>query len=72
MPCLDDTFIFIVDDWNWSNARSGTMKAIADMNLQIIFKNEILLTNNNTHTPVHIAKKDFWNGMGVFLLQKQN
>lgn len=72
LPCLDDKFIFIVDDWNDKNARNGTMNAIADMNLQIIFKKEILLTNDNTHTPVHIAKKDFWNGIGVFLLQKHN
>ena len=34
------------------------------------YKKEILLTTDNTHTPVHIAKKDFWNGMAVFLLKK--
>lgn len=70
LPCLDNTFIFIVDDWNDINARTGTINSIADMNLQIIYKKEILLTNNNTHTPVHIAKKDYWNGMAVFLLKK--
>lgn len=26
--CLDDIFIYIVDDWNWSTARDGTINSI--------------------------------------------
>lgn len=26
--CLDDVFIFIVDDWNWKDVRDGTMNSI--------------------------------------------
>jgi hypothetical protein len=70
LPCLDDVFIFIVDDWNDNRAREGTLKAITDLKLEISYKKEILLTNDNSHTPAHIAKKDFWNGMAVFLLKK--
>src|SRR5580765_1819895 len=28
IPCLDDVFILIIDDWNWDNVRSGTKRGI--------------------------------------------
>ena len=36
--CLDDTFIFIVDDWNWNNVRTQTYKSIDDLKLKILFQ----------------------------------
>ena len=36
---LDETFIYIVDDWNWEDVRNGTYKSISKLNLKIfIFK----------------------------------
>jgi hypothetical protein len=68
--CLDDIFIFIVDDWNWSNVRNGTLKSIKDLNLNILYQKEIILTNNNEHTPLEVARPTWWNGIYVSILQK--
>jgi hypothetical protein len=62
--CLDDTFIFIVDDWNWINVRTHTYKSIDDLKLKILFQKEIILPSVN--------KETWWNGIFVAILQKQN
>lgn len=70
--CLDDTFIYIVDDWNWQDVRNGTKNAIEAMNLSILYDKEIRLTWNEDHTPMDIAEKTWWNGIYVAILQKQS
>ena len=42
-PCLDEFFIYIVDDWNWPWVRDPTLKAILDNNIEIIYKKEIFV-----------------------------
>lgn len=72
IPCLDDTFIFVVDDWNWKPVRDGTFDAIKDLNLKINFKHEIRLTNDDSHTPYEAGGRFTWhNGIGIFVLSKQ-
>jgi hypothetical protein len=68
--CLDDTFIFIVDDWNWKNVRDGTKKSIQKLNLKVLYEKEIRLTTNDCHTPEQEAKDTWWNGIYVAILQK--
>lgn len=62
--CLDDTFIFIVDDWNWINVRTQTYKSIDDLKLKILFQKEIILPS--------VTKETWWNGIFVAILQKQS
>jgi len=68
--CLDDIFIFIVDDWNWNDVRNGTLRSIADLELECLYKREIRLTTDGSHTPEDIAKKTWHNGICVFVLKK--
>jgi hypothetical protein len=68
--CLDDVFIFIVDDWNWKDVRDGTINSIKKLNLKVLYEREIRLTWDNSHTPVSIAKDSWWNGIYVAILQK--
>lgn len=68
--CLDDTFILIVDDWNWKDVRNGTYRAIKDLNLTIEYKKEIRLTSNNSHTHITRAKRTWWNGIFIAVLSK--
>jgi Methyltransferase domain len=68
--CLDDVFIFIVDDWNWVDVRYGTKKSIQDLNLTVLYEKEIRLTWDETHTPVPLAQSTWWNGIYVAVLQK--
>ena len=55
-PLLDDTFIFLVDDWNWDDPKRGTRQAIADLNLNILYEREL--------------GEGWWNGFFVSLLKK--
>jgi hypothetical protein len=64
IDCLDDVFIFIIDDWNWGDVREGTLNAIKDLNLKVLWNKEIF-------TPIpEAANHDWWNGVSVFLLEK--
>jgi hypothetical protein len=36
LAALEDTFILIVDDWNWSHVREGTLDSISDNKLNIV------------------------------------
>lgn len=68
--CLDNTFIFIVDDWNWEDVRNGTFEAITKLQLRILYQKEIRLTFDNSHTPQHYGRQTWWNGIYICLLQK--
>jgi hypothetical protein len=70
IDCLDDEFIYIVDDWNWEKVRRGAKNSIIDLGLEILWQKEIILTENDAHTPMNEAKLNWWNGIAVFLLQK--
>ena len=68
--CLDDIFIFIVDDWNWKIVRDGTINSIQKLNLKVMYEKEIRLTTDDSHTPHSEAKDTWWNGIYVVILQK--
>ena len=68
--CLDDIFIFIVDDWNWQDVRDGTHKSIEQLNLKVCYEKEIRLTFDNSHSPQPLARDTWWNGIYVAILQK--
>lgn len=68
--CLDDIFIFIVDDWNFESVRNGTIDSIERLGLEALYEKEIRLTCNNEHTPLNIAHDTWWNGIYVAVLKK--
>lgn len=68
--CLDDIFIFIVDDWNWIDVRDGTMNSIKNLNLKILYEKEIRLTWDNSVTPQPELYMNWWNGIYIAILQK--
>lgn len=63
---LDDTFIFIVDDWNWPDVRDGTLESFKQLNLSILYEKEIRTIFNNTDRP----EPTWWNGIYVAILKK--
>lgn len=69
--CLDEVFIFIVDDWNTQHIRDGTFSSIQKLKLKVLYEKEIRLTWDNSHTPVSEGSKTWWNGIYVAILQKQ-
>ena len=70
--CLDDIFVFIVDDWNWKDVRDGTHESLKELKLEILYEKEIRLTNDDSHTPLDIARESWHNGIYVAILQKPN
>ena len=68
--CLDDIFIFIVDDWNWQQVRDGTFNSIQKLNLKVLYEKEIRLTWDNSHTNPIQASQTWHNGIYVAILQK--
>jgi hypothetical protein len=69
---LSDTFIFIVDDWNWWNVRHGTHRAFSDTNVEICFMHEIFMSPEDLiGFPNHPGKNTWWNGVAIFVLQKK-
>ncbi len=70
-PCLDELFIFIVDDWNWQDVRDGTINSIQQLNLNVLYEKEIRTTNNDTHPQWGSPEQKEWhNGIYVAILQK--
>jgi hypothetical protein len=69
--CLDDIFIFIVDDWNWKEVRDGTMTSIQKLNLTRLHEWELRTTKNDTHPQWGSPEQKAWhNGIYVAILQK--
>jgi hypothetical protein len=62
---MKNSFIFIVDDWNWDRVREGTYDGIEKCNLKIKYKIENYHLNNNDNT-----EGGYWNGIGMFVLEK--
>ena len=70
LDCLDDIFIYVVDDWNANPVRGGTIEAIKDLNIKVLYEKEIRMTDDGSHSPQPLAKDTWWNGMYVAVLQK--
>ena len=56
-PMLDDAFMFLVDDYSWEAARTGTQQAIAELDLDVLHQSELL--------------DGWWNGLYVSVLRKR-
>ena len=70
-PALDDIFVLIVDDWNFSEVRKGTASAINDLGINIISKIEIRTTQNNMMPKLlHSHYSDWHNGYFITVCEK--
>jgi hypothetical protein len=71
LPVLQETFVYLVDDWNWPNVRDGTMRAIRELNLDVKFRHEIFVSSDDLlNMPNHKGRETWWNGCGIFILSK--
>jgi hypothetical protein len=69
--CLDDMFIFIVDDWNWKDVRDGTHAAFLQLKVSVLYQREIRTTRDNSHPIWGSSEQIQWhNGIYVAILQK--
>lgn len=76
LPALDREFVFVVDDWNWPDVRSGTRRAIEDIGLNVQFEIEVRSTMNDIHPgeqgmPTN-ENSDWHNGYYFAVLNKRS
>lgn len=70
LDALDNEFVFIVDDWNWEPVRGGTMTAIANAGLTVVWAAEIRSTNDNSQPEIQRQHSDWHNGYYIAILRK--
>lgn len=70
LPCLDEEFVFIVDDWNWKAVRDGTFSAIVKSNLTVKYGLEIRTTLDGSHPENAMQNSDWHNGYFISVLSK--
>jgi hypothetical protein len=71
LSAMEDVFIYIVNDINWTHILPAARKAIGDLELTVLYEKEIRLTDDGSHTPLHTAKDTWWNGLYIAVLQKK-
>jgi hypothetical protein len=78
LTCLEDQFVFIVDDWNWDRVREGTFAAIEKCGLNVLYAAEIRSTLDGD-SPPHLLPLTSWeevknfdwhNGYFISVLEK--
>ena len=69
-PALDSEFVLIVDDWNWPEVRLGTARAIAQLDLSLLYSLEIRSSLDNSHPEVAFQHSDWHNGYFIAVLQQ--
>jgi len=70
IEALDNSFIFIVDDWNWAQVREGTFKAIQELRLNVAYSYEIVYPYDGPNLGPEFEPDHFWNGICIFVLSK--
>ena len=58
---MAETFIFMVDDWSYPIVQNGTYRAINELELKTLHKEEFYSADDSS---------GWWNGCGIFVLQK--
>ena len=70
-PALAEQAIVVVDDWNGPLVRKGTIDGLNDVGANILAQFEIMYSNDGAHTPSEFAGREFWNGIGIFVISKK-
>jgi len=70
LPALEDEFILIVDDWNHTPARQGTLKALHDLKLSVLHSFEIRTTFDGSHATLARQASDWHNGYFIAVVSK--
>lgn len=69
--CLDDIFIFVVDDWDWEHIRRSTIESIKTLKFTVLYEKHIITSETPNMTPnSHGGQYHWWNGMYIAILQK--
>jgi hypothetical protein len=70
LPAVTEEFVLIIDDWNWQQVRDGTLNALVNLKLSILYALEIRTTLDNTHPEQARQNSDWHNGYFIGVLLK--
>ena len=71
-PALDDTYVLIVDDYNWEKVREGTLDGIKDLGHTIVDYIEIRTTEDNSHPHIPNHYSNWHNGYFIAVISKNS
>lgn len=73
-PCFSNICVVIIDDYNAIGVKDGTERAKKEFGnsipFKIVYEKNITYTLDGSHTPIEIAKEEYWNGIYVCVLDK--
>jgi len=64
---MNHSFVFLVDDWDWPAVKTGTDRAISDLRLNVVYRQEF----RGEFRGGPFDADNWWNGCGIFVLEKQ-
>lgn len=69
---LEDTFIYICDDWNWDKVRSGTYRALFEESTkyEVLYYVDIRTTLDDSHPKISMQNSDWHNGYFLSVCRK--
>ena len=67
---LDDEYVLIVDDFNWSKVRKGTFDGIRDLGHKVISSIEIRTTEDDSHPQLSGKNSNCHNGYFIAVISK--
>lgn len=65
IEAMDDTFVFMVDDFSWSSVSTGTFDGIKELGDKIKVERQWILKGDKAQDD-----EKFHNGLGIFLISK--
>lgn len=73
LPTLDETFILLIDDWNDPRPREGTLKAIEELGVEVIYSMQIRTSNGvDLVYPEVVLQNSHWhNGYYISVCKKK-
>ena len=69
-PCLTERFVLIVDDWNWSSVRIGTMTGLLAAKCRVEASIQVRTTLDNSHPSVAFESSDWHNGYFIAVVRQ--
>lgn len=70
-PALDDEYLLIVDDYNGFDIQNGTIRAVNDLNLDVIASLQITTRNDGNFAQIGHHQSDWHNGYLIAVVTKK-
>lgn len=67
---LDDTYLLVVDDWNWVGVRNGTLNALKEIGSTIVSSIVVRTTQNEIHPTISGPDSEWHNGYFIAVIKK--